>query len=90
MSEIERESYNRVLWHSRRGMLELDLVLEPYVKFAYPGLNLAEQALYRKLLECEDQDLFDWFMGKKVVPEDDLSSIVQLILDYKKNWREPR
>lgn len=88
MNENERASYNRVVWHSRRGMLELDLVLEPYVKFVYLTLDLAGQAMYRKLLECEDQDLFDWFMGKKVVPEEDLANVVGVILDYKKSRRD--
>ena len=35
-SEQEKIDHNRAIWHSRRGMLELDLVLEPFVKLRYP------------------------------------------------------
>ena len=48
---------NRLFWHSRRGMLELDVLLVPFVKEVYPSLDAEDQARYRKLLECEDQDL---------------------------------
>ena len=72
--------YNRLCWHSRRGMLELDLVLGPFVREHYPSLPDLDKAHYRLLLECEDQDLFSWFMGR-VTPEDEaLVDIVDKIL----------
>ncbi len=74
--------YNRVCWASRRGMLELDLVLEPFVKECYPGLGEADQQRYRNLLECEDTELFKWFLGR-VRPEDnELAQIVDTILAF--------
>ena len=60
---------NRLFWHSRRGMLELDVLLVPFVKEVYPSLDAEDQARYRKLLECEDQDMFGWFM-QRGEPED--------------------
>ena len=41
--------YDRVLWRSRRGMLELDLVLVDFVRARYALLPCAEQAAYRGL-----------------------------------------
>ncbi|MDT9121512.1 succinate dehydrogenase assembly factor 2, partial [Escherichia coli] len=41
---------NRLFWHSRRGMLELDVLLVPFVKEVYPSLDAEDQARYRKLL----------------------------------------
>lgn len=82
MNEAERVSYNRIIWHSRRGMLELDLVLEPFVKSAYPSLPPGQQALYRQLLDCQDQDLFNWFLKKEPVPDQGLAEMVTLILDF--------
>ncbi|VFB18370.1 tpr repeat-containing protein [Pseudomonas fragi] len=49
---------NRLYWHSRRGMLELDVLLVPFVKEVYATLNDVDRECYRKLLECEDQDMF--------------------------------
>ena len=75
-------AYNRLCWHSRRGMLELDLVLGPFVKECYPGLPADDQLRYERLLECEDQDLFSWFLGR-VTPEDEEHVIiVNRILEF--------
>lgn len=73
---------NRLRWASRRGMLELDLVLEPFVNNVYPKLSENDKVLFELLLKCEDQDLFQWFM-KKTTPEDDsLKQIVNVILSH--------
>ena len=74
--------YNRVIWHSRRGMLELDLVLEPFVKERYRELSSDDQAIYRRLLDSEDQQLFDWFLRKSPLPEGALGEMIAKILDY--------
>jgi antitoxin CptB len=75
--------YRRLCWHSRRGMLELDLVLEPFVKGKYLKLPKEDQLRYQRLLECEDQDLFSWFMGRSRPQDEELVSIVETILEYK-------
>jgi len=69
---------NRLYWHSRRGMLELDVLLVPFVKEVYPGLDEADQQRYRKLLSCEDQDLFGWFMQRGEPEDEDLPERDQL------------
>ena len=33
----------RLFWHSRRGMLELDVLLVPFLQEAYPTLDAADQ-----------------------------------------------
>lgn len=67
---MEQDAENRrVYWHSRRGMLELDLVLMPFAETVYPTLDAQTQALYRELLGCEDADLFAWLVHG-VAPED--------------------
>lgn len=72
---------NRLFWHSRRGMLELDVLLVPFVQEVYAQLDAEDQARYRKLLECEDQDLFGWFMERSEPEDDDLRRMVRMILD---------
>ncbi|WP_462381744.1 FAD assembly factor SdhE [Pseudomonas sp. Marseille-QA0892] len=72
---------NRLFWHSRRGMLELDVLLVPFVKEVYPHLDADDQARYRKLLSCEDQDMFGWFMQRGEPEDPDLRRMVRMILD---------
>ena len=72
---------NRLFWHSRRGMLELDVLLVPFVRELFSGLGEDDQRCYRKLLECEDQDMFGWFMQREEPQDPDLRRIVRMILD---------
>jgi antitoxin CptB len=72
---------NRLFWHSRRGMLELDVLLVPFVREAFSDLEESDQQRYRKLLECEDQDMFGWFMQRSEPDDPDLRRIVRMILD---------
>ena len=80
MNVESNAEYNRLCWHSRRGMLELDLVLGPFVKQHYPQLSVVNQDRYRRLLECEDQDLFSWFLGRAKPQDEELANIVEQIL----------
>lgn len=80
MTLESKAEYNRLCWHSRRGMLELDLVLGPFVKNHYPGLSPGDKERYRRLLECEDQDLFSWFLGRAIPEDEELAAIVEQIL----------
>ena len=80
--ENDDPDYRRLCWHSRRGMLELDLVLEPFVRHCYPSLPPEDQARYRRLLECDDQDLFAWLLGQGTAEDRDHAHIVARIMEY--------
>jgi antitoxin CptB len=72
----------RLWWHSRRGMLELDVILIPFVEEAFQNLAEADQQRYEQLLEEEDTDLFAWFM-ERVVPENpETARIVEVVLEH--------
>lgn len=77
----DRTELNRLIWHSRRGMLELDVLLGPFVREVYPGLSSEDQARYRKLLSCEDADMFQWFMQQSESPDPDVQAMVRMILE---------
>lgn len=79
---------NRLFWHSRRGMLELDELLVPFVREAYIDLEADDKARYEKLLTCEDQDMFAWFMRRNEPDDADLKRIVELVLDHSSRTRK--
>ncbi len=78
---VDQTELNRLFWHSRRGMLELDVLLVPFVREVYADLDADDQARYRKLLACEDQDMFGWFMERDEPEDEDLRRMVRMILD---------
>ncbi|TWH64346.1 antitoxin CptB [Azomonas agilis] len=78
---IDQTELNRLFWQSRRGMLELDVLLVPFSREVYPTLDAEDQRRYRKLLACEDQDMFAWFMEREESEDEDLRRMVRMILD---------
>jgi antitoxin CptB len=59
---MEELNPRKIFWHSRRGMLELDLLLVPFSQNIFTSLSHEEQLLYRDLLAEEDQNLWDWLV----------------------------
>jgi len=78
---VEDVELNRLYWHSRRGMLELDVLLVPFVREVYSPLNEADRNCYVRLLECEDQDMFGWFMERSESEDPALQRRVRRLLD---------
>lgn len=72
---------NRLLWASRRGMLELDLILTPFVENVYDTLSKDDQLRFEVLLESEDQTLFMWFMQRENPDNPDMDRIIKIIMD---------
>ncbi len=79
MSSTSSEQ-KRLWWHSRRGMLELDVLLVPFVEQVYPTLSQEDKLRYQKLLSCEDTDMFEWFMQRGRPEDPDLQIMVDMIL----------
>ncbi len=74
------EEHKRMCWASRRGMLELDLILEPFVREHYADLDAEDRARYRALMECQDQELFGWFLRREEPQDPELRGIVKQVL----------
>ena len=71
--------FNRLSWHSRRGMLEIDVILIPFTQNQYLNLSANDQKAYRRLLECEDQDIWEWLRGLRLPDDKDIARIVLLV-----------
>ena len=78
LSELE---FNRLRWRSRRGMLELDLLLLPFFDEVFAELESNEQQAFIKLLEQEDPILWDWFSRKSESDDPELAALVERILN---------
>jgi len=73
---LELMNIARVRWACRRGMLELDILFQPFVEQVYQGLSNADKATFIRLLECEDPELFAWFMGHEECADVELARMV--------------
>ncbi len=87
---ISDEEINRMRWATRRGMLELDLVLEPFVTARYAALDERDRERFQQLMICEDQDLFAWFLGREQPRDEELAVIVSKILEFTRTSADHR
>lgn len=87
---IDREELSRMRWAARRGMLELDLVLEPFVQARYAQLDVSDRRRFQQLMLCEDQDLFAWLMRRAQPEDEDLAGIIKQILQFARTAPEDR
>ena len=81
-----RSRENRALWRSRRGTLELDLLLVPFVEQRFALLDDASQAQYLALLDLEDWDIFEWIQATLEVPAEHVA-VVEAIREFRRTLR---
>jgi antitoxin CptB len=79
---LNEAELRRQIWHSRRGMLELDVLLGPFAANRLALLSDEQQKTYVRLLAHQDPDLFTWFMGHGSSGDKDLDAMVELVKDY--------
>ena len=60
---IEGRARDRIRWHCRRGLLELDLVLSAFLERHLDTLDAGRIEALQTLLSRPDPELFDLVMG---------------------------
>lgn len=71
----------RLRWQCRRGMLELDLMLESFVEQCYADLPVKTKKAFHQLLNCQDQILLDYLMGQDVPTDKDVADVAKQVRD---------
>jgi antitoxin CptB len=70
---------SRLRWRCRRGMLELDILLNEFINANYSQLDVAQKDVLNQLLDYPDQLLFDLFLGHMQSSDNKVSDLVQTI-----------
>ena len=78
---FEPKRLARLKWACRRGMLELDVLLMPFVDEAFDSLDYEQQEIFERLLTSDDPDLFAWFMGHQQCQDPELAGMVSTIVN---------
>lgn len=68
-----------VRWRCRRGMRELDVLLVRWLDRCWDVCAADQRLAFCALLECEDDQLWDWLLGRSLPERSDLRSIVHEI-----------
>ena len=69
----------RVRWRCRRGMRELDQLFGRYLDRRWETDSEQQRAVFRRLLDCEDDKLWRWFMGYEQCSDAELATLVERI-----------
>ena len=69
----------RLLWQCRRGMLELDAMLQAFMEKAYDDLNAHQQKAFEILLQTPDQLLLEYLMGRTIPIDKDVAYVARRI-----------
>ena len=70
---------SRLLWRCRRGIKEMDIVLQNFIKDSYDELNNENKSAFSKLLEEQDLDILNWVLGKDKPEDKTLIEIIKKI-----------
>lgn len=75
----EATELKKLRWRCRRGMRELDRLFDRYLDHRWAVAPEEERAVFRLLLECEDDKLWRWFMGYEVCPDAPQAALIERI-----------
>ncbi|MDF0606706.1 succinate dehydrogenase assembly factor 2 [Neisseriaceae bacterium TC5R-5] len=79
MSQYDPLELKRIRWRSRRGLLELDLVLSKFFASHFDLLQPVQIDAYRRLLDLPDTDFLDVVNGKADLEDAEEMAIVALL-----------
>ena len=67
-------------WH--RGTREIDLMLGGFADAHLPQFDARQLALYDRLLNNSDPDIFNWITAQEPVPPAEDNEVVELLLKF--------
>ncbi|MCY7354201.1 MAG: succinate dehydrogenase assembly factor 2 [Lysobacter sp.] len=71
----------RLRWRCRRGMRELDQLLTRYLDQAWAEASETERGVFLRLLDCEDDKLWRWFLGHETPDDVEIASLLHRITE---------
>ncbi|EXB35770.1 MULTISPECIES: FAD assembly factor SdhE [Acinetobacter] len=82
MSEEMTLEERKVIYRARRGLKEIDVYFDPYVKQYYLQADAEEKATFAELVAQEDPDLLDWFMEVSEPPRPEMKQLIIKLKHY--------
>ena len=71
----------RLRWRCRRGMRELDVLLESYFTQRNATMTIADLELLDRFLDSSDMDLHAWLTRRSTPADAEFAALVNSILD---------
>ncbi|HEY5645506.1 MAG TPA: succinate dehydrogenase assembly factor 2 [Pseudomonadales bacterium] len=76
-----RSRVERARWRSRRGLLELELLLAPFARDRLASLSEPLMSAYERLLAFDDLDVHAWLLGAEEGP----AEVQEIVLEIRRH-----
>ena len=76
---MKSKKFERARWRCRRGMLELDIILQRFMDAHYCQLSADELQQFDRLLILPDNDLWDLICARETLREESLMPVLSLL-----------
>ena len=73
------KEFERACWRCRRGLLELDIVLQRFMDQYYTQLDESGLEQFERLLALPDNDLWDLITARQVNTDDQWQQVLELL-----------
>ncbi|QIL20485.1 succinate dehydrogenase assembly factor 2 [Thermomonas sp. HDW16] len=77
--EADEVELRKLRWRCRRGMRELDQLLERWLDREWRQSPTAQREVFLQLLDTEDDKLWRWFLGHEVSSDVEIAALVDRI-----------
>jgi antitoxin CptB len=74
----------RVRWRCRRGIKELDVLMEQFIADCLPRLPPGQVQVLERLLEETDADLLDWIIGRNLPGAPEYLPLIEMLRDLRR------
>jgi antitoxin CptB len=76
---VVRPNVERLRWRCRRGMRELDAVLQSFLDASIASLSDAEIVRFEAILDLPDPELLAYVSGRSVPADADIAALIDRI-----------
>ncbi|MCE7914869.1 MAG: succinate dehydrogenase assembly factor 2 [Nitrosomonas sp. PRO4] len=73
------KEFERARWRCRRGLLELDIILQRFMDRYYMQLDDKGLQQFERLLALADNDLWDQITARQVNNDSDVQQVLELL-----------
>jgi antitoxin CptB len=75
----DQAEYARLRWRCRRGMRELDTVLQEFLATSFASLSDADKSNFAAILDLPDPELYGYLAGRMEPPDQGRAALIARI-----------
>ena len=69
----------RLRWRCRRGMKELDALLNQFLERHYAKADIQQQQAFARLLELQDPEIYGMILGHIAPTDEDVADVIRRV-----------